>query len=194
MMRAEPAAAEQKILNSPATDDVPTTIQSFEQAAIVSAPAEPETPDAGPDKLAALTEVATPAENSFSSGDMPKLDASTPEFTVRAKSPADAPSSAAETTVAAIAEMTLAAPNQSAATAADRTNAPIEDSTRIAETKIATLGGPPVTIETNTPSKVTPTAVKKPAQARRIVKRRRIAQRARVTPAAPLQPANPFGS
>jgi hypothetical protein len=96
--------------------------------------------------------------------------------------------------VAAIAEMTPAAPDQSATATPDRASAPIDDSTRIAETRIATLGGPPVTIQTQTPAKIAPAVVKKSSQARRVVKRRKIAQRARAAPPAPRQPANPFGS
>jgi hypothetical protein len=79
-------------------------------------------------------------------------------------------------------------------TAPEQVSAPIDDSTRIAETKIATLGGPPVTIETQTPSKLAPAVVKKSVQAKRVVKRRRIAQRARVARPAPQRPANPFGT
>ena len=69
---------------------------------------------------------------------------------------------AAETEVAATAEMPPSQPDQAIVTAAD--HAMVEDSTRIAETKIATLGGPPVTIEGRTArgQKLAPAAVKKP--------------------------------
>jgi hypothetical protein len=73
--------------------------------------------------------------------------------------------------------------------------APVEDGTSTAETRIATLGGPPVAIETPAPAKLAPAVVKKSTQTRRAVKRRRIAQRSRAAPAAPPQrPANPLGS
>jgi hypothetical protein len=103
------------------------------------------------------------------------------------------PSLAAAEKVAAIAEMPPAAPDQSATEKPDQASAPIDDSTRIAETRIATLGGPPVTIETQTPSRIAPAVVKK-----RVVKRRSIASRARVTQQAPQAPAadpfaRPFG-
>ena len=87
--------------------------------------------------------------------------------------------------------MTPAAPDQSAAATPDQASAPIDESTRIAETRIATLGGPPVAIETQTPSKIAPAVVRKSAQAKRVVKRRRIAP-ARVTQQAPQTPADPF--
>jgi hypothetical protein len=90
--------------------------------------------------------------------------------------------------------MTPTGPNQAAATTRDHATAPVEDSTRIAQSRIATLGGPPVTIETPTPSKLAPAVVKKSAQTRRVIKRRRTAQRAPVARPAPQRPANPFGS
>jgi len=182
MMRVEPSAADDEA----AKPNVQIT-PPVEQAAIASTPPEPETPAAAPDKLAALTDVGLPAENP-SPSETPKPEASTTETAVQAEAPAqiDPPSPAVETKVAAIAEMTP--PNQETATTPEQT--PIEDSTRIAETRIATLGGPPVTIETNTPSKIASAVVKK--QAKRVVKRRRIAQPARVTQQTVQRPADPF--
>jgi len=58
MLRAEPAAVDEKAINPPAADNVQ------DQPAIVSTPAESEKPAAEPDKIAALTDTATPAENS----------------------------------------------------------------------------------------------------------------------------------
>jgi len=87
------------------------------------------------------------------------------------------------TPTASLDQVTVTAPNQEAA--------PIDDSTRIAETRIATLGGPPVTIETQAPSKIAPAVVRKSSQAKRVVKRRRVAP-ARVTRQAPQTPADPF--
>jgi hypothetical protein len=164
-----------------------------DQAAIVSAPPEPEESDKQPDKIATLTDAAMPEKDSLSS-EAPKPEASTSEIPPQAETPAQtgAPSPAAETKPAAIAEVTPIAPNEVTATAPDQEAAPVEDSTRIAETRIATLGGPPVTIETQTPSKIAPAVVRKSAQAKRVVKRRRIAPRARVTQQAPQTPADPF--
>jgi hypothetical protein len=187
MLRAEPPAADEKATDPPITDQVQ------DQPALVSTPAEAEKPVDEPDKVAALTDTATPPENSPPS-EAPTSEAAAPETPIQTETQtqADAPSSEAETKVAAIAAMTPAAPEQSATAKPDQASPPVEDSTRIAETRIATLGGPPVTIETHTPSKVAPAVVRKSAQARGVVKRRRIAQRARVTQQAPQTPADPF--
>jgi hypothetical protein len=170
MLRVDASEADQKAATPTASD----TAQ--DQPAIVSA----------------LAEAATPVENPLPS-EAPKPEASTSEIPVEAETPAqaDAPSPTAETTLAAIGEVT-AAPDQPTVTAPDQ--AAIDDSTGIAETRIATLGGPPVTIEPRTPSKRAPAVVKKPVQARHVVKRRRIVQRARVARPAPQRPANPFGT
>jgi hypothetical protein len=189
MLRLEPSADE-KTINPPTTDNVQ------DQPAIVSTPAEMEKPAAEPDKTAALSDIASPAESSSPSG-VSKPEAAASEIAGQAETPAqaDAASAALETKVAAIAEMmTPPAPNRATATAPDQATVPIDDSTRIAETRIATLGGPPVTIETQPPSKTASAVVKKSTQAKRVVTRRRITQRARVVRPAPQQPANPFGT
>jgi hypothetical protein len=182
LVRIEPSAADQKAAMATAlSNSVP------DQAAIVSAPPEPEQSAREPDKIATLIDAAMPAKDS--------LLASTSEIPIQLETSAeaDSPSPAAETRLAAIAEATpIASPDQVTATAPDQATAPIDDSTRIAETRIATLGGPPVTIETRTPSKIAPAVVKKSAQARRVVKRRGVAPRPRVTQQAPQPPADPF--
>jgi hypothetical protein len=176
MLRVEPSADE-KTINPPTTDHVQ------DQPAIVSTPAELERPAAEPDKIAALSDIASPAENS--PPESAKSEASTPELSIQAETPAptDAPSPAVETKVAAIAE-TPAAISQAAS------SAPVDDSTRIAETRIATLGGPPVTIAAQPPSKTASAVVRK--QAKRLIKRRKIAGRPRLTLQAPQKPADPF--
>jgi hypothetical protein len=178
MLRVEPSVDE-KIPNLPATDNVQIAAP-VEQSAIASAPPEPETRATEPDKIAALTDVTSPAENS--QPEAAKPEAPTPE-PVQAETPAstDAPSPAVETKVAAIAE-TPAAPEQA--------SAPVDDSTRIAQTRIATLGGPPVTIQTQTPAKTASAVVKK--QAKRPIKPRRIAARPRPRQQAVQRPADPF--
>jgi hypothetical protein len=187
MLRAEPSAADEKAIDPPITD------HGQDEPALVSAPAESGKPIAEPDKIAALTDTATPPQNSPSS-EAPTRETAAPEIPIGTQTPSaqadDTPLPAAEAKVAAIAEMTPAAPDQSATAKPDQASVPIDDNTRIAETRIATLGGPPVTIETLTPSKVAPAVVKK-SQARRVVKRRRIAP-ARVTQQAPQTPADPF--
>ena len=184
MLRVEPSA---EAIDPPVTDHVQ------DQPAMVSTPAEPE-PATEPDKVAALADTATRSENSPAS-EAPASETAAPEIPIQAETPSvqadDTSSPVAETKVAAIAEMTPAAPDQGAVTTPDQASVPIDDSARIAETRIATLGGSPVTIQTQTPSKIAPVVVRKSPQARRVVKRRRIAP-ARVTQQAPQAPADPF--
>jgi hypothetical protein len=188
MLRAEPSAADEKAIDPPIADQVQ------DEPALVSAPAESGKPAAEPDKIAALADAATPPENSPPS-EAPRSETAAPEILTQAEPSSaqadDTPLPAAETKVAAIAEMTPTAPDQSATAKPEQAAAPIDDSSRIAETRIAMLGGPPVTIETQTPSKIAPAVVKKSALAKRVVKRRRIAP-ARVTQQAPQTPADPF--
>jgi hypothetical protein len=185
LVRIEAPEVDRKAATPAASDNVQ------DQPAIDSMLSEPELPAAEPDKIAALTDAAMPLENSPSS-EAPKPEASTSEMPVQAETPAqaDAPSPAPETKLAAVAEVTAA--DQPTVTAPNQPATPIDDSTRIAETRIATLGGPPVIIEPNTPLKIAPAVVKKSVQAKRVVKRRRIAQRARVTQQTLQRPADPF--
>jgi hypothetical protein len=181
LVRIEPSAADQKAATATALSD-----SGPDQAAIVSVPPEPEQSDKEFDKIATLIDAAMPAKDSLLS--------STSEIPVQIETSAetDSPSPLTETKLAPVAEVTpTASPDQVALTAPDREAAPIDDSTRIAETRIATLGGPPVTIETQTPSKIAAAVVRKSA-ATRVVKRRRVAPRTRVTQQAPQAPADPF--
>jgi hypothetical protein len=180
MLRVEPSVVDEKVMEPPIADHVQ------DQPAINLAPTEVEKPATEPDKVAALTDTATPPENSPPS-EAPTSEAATPEIPIQTETP----SAQADDTPSPAAEMTPAAPDQSATAKPDHASAPIDDGTRIAETRIATLGGPPVTIETQMSSKIVPAVVKKSSQARRVVKRRRIAQRARVTQQAPQAPADP---
>jgi hypothetical protein len=186
LARIEPSAADQKAaMATELSDSAP------DQAAIVSAPPEPEQPakeaDKEPDKIATLIDAAMPAKDS--------LLASTSEIPVQIETSAedDSPSPVAETKLASSAEVTpTPSPDQVTATAPNQEAAPVE-STGIAETRIATLGGPPVTIETPAPAKIAPSVVRKSAQAKRVVKRRRVAARARPTQPIAQRPADPFG-
>ena len=184
LVRIEAPEADRTAATPTASDNVQ------DEPAIDSAPPKPEQPATEPDRTAALTDTAMPHENSPPS-EAPNPEASASEIPVQAEAPAqaDAPSPAAETKLAAIAEVT---PDQAAVTAPNQAPTPIDDSTRIAETRIATLGGPPVTIEPDKPSKIAPAALKKSVQAKRVVKRRRIAQRAPVTQQTLQRPADPF--
>jgi hypothetical protein len=184
LVRIEAPEADRKAATPTASDNVQ------DQPAIDSAPPTAEQLATEPDRIAALTGAAMKPENSPSS-EAPNPEAPASEIPVQAEAPAraDAPSPAAVTKPAAIAEVT---PDQSAVTASNQATTPIDDSTRIAETRIATLGGPPVTIEPNPPSRIARAVLKKAVQAKRVVKRRRIAQRAPVTQQILQRPADPF--
>jgi hypothetical protein len=181
MLRVEPSADEKAV-------EPPIAGRVLDQPAIIPAPTEVEKPVAEPDKADAL-DTATPVENAKPSEALTS-EAAAPESPIQGEMQAEADAPSAETKVAAVTEMTPAASNESAVTVPDQ--APIDESTRIAETIIATLGGPPLTLGTQTPSKIAPVVVKKSAQARAVVKRRRIAKRASVSQPAPRTPADPF--
>jgi hypothetical protein len=187
ILRVEPSAADE-LAAKPASDNAPAA--PVEQPAITANTAEK--PAAEPDTIPASTDVTTSVVSAAPS-EPPKPEAAASAIPVQAEAATDAPAPAVETKVAAIAEI-AEAPSQTAVTAPEQVSAPIDDRTRLAETKIATLGGPPVTIETQAPSKLAAAVVKKSVQAKRVVKRRRIAQRSRVAGPVPQQPANPFGS
>ena len=111
LARIEPSAADQRAaMATELSDSVP------DQAAIVSAPPEPEQPaeeaDKEPDKIATLIDAAMPAKDS--------LLASTSEIPVQIETSAedDSPSPVAETKLASSAEVTpTASPDQVAVTA-----------------------------------------------------------------------------
>lgn len=186
LVRIEAPEPDRKAAVPPQSDDVQ------DLPAIVSTAAEAEKPTIEPDQAAAL-DTEKLIENS------PPSDAAATEpaavaVPIETETPAaqadDTASPAAAIKIAAIAEIAPEAPEQNATAKPDQPNTPIDDSTRIAETRIATVGSLPVTIET--PSRIAPAAVKKSAQARRVVKRHRIAQRARPTQRAAQRPADPF--
>jgi hypothetical protein len=180
MLRVEPTVVDEKAATATALpDNVP------DQAAIVSAPPEPEQSARESDKIATLIDAAMPAKDSLLS--------STSEIPIQVETAAeaDSPSLVAETQLAPVAEVTPAPRDQIALTAPDQEAAPIDERTRTAETRIATLGGPPVTIGTQTPSKIAPAMIRKSALAGAVVKRHRIAP-ARVTRQAPRTPVDPF--
>jgi hypothetical protein len=183
MLRVEtPAAAK------PADDAAaPPATATNDQAATISPPVEPE-------RTAALKPEETP-----------QADAAKPEAAVAevqpsgqtTPAPAIAPAPTEETKVAAIEPAAAPSTEQAPPPAVEATPVAPEitivtpdPATVIASTKIATLGGPPVTIETKPPAKVTEeksekSAVKKRQQARRALERRKAAARARLA----LQPA-----
>src|SRR5258708_28325 len=143
MLRADPPGAEQK-----ASDNVPPVAAPAEPATTVSAPREPavsaSTP-AEPERMATLK-----------SEDSPPQETAKPEIPV-SENPAQgetAPDPAEETKLAASEQVSspaqiLAAANEAAPAAPEQRGAAIsvDRDPDLASTKIATLGGPPVTIE-----------------------------------------------
>jgi hypothetical protein len=183
---------------SPA-DAAPAETDSAPQIAMpqVPSPAGPEN-TVEPDKMAALTPLV-PVEAAAST------EPSAPTNVAKVETPA-----AAET--AALAPPSLAsAPTETAAPQVISTEAavaPAEPSTTLtpadvslASTKIATLGGPAVTIETPTVAKPAPIAKVTKVDRKKVketIKRRRVAARAQErqqvsAPAAPVQAEIPFG-
>jgi hypothetical protein len=209
-MPAEPPA----IVSTPAEPAVNASTPA-EPAAAVSTLAEPE-------KIVALkTEDAPPPEPAKS--EIPAAES--PGQSETAPAPADAPAAADETKIAATEQATeqvspaqvppaqvLSAANEAApvaaepatpeppaseAAASEQVSPPVPPQTDSPSTKIATLGGPAVTISVSPPAKTgsakpDPSAINKRRQAQRAAQRRRAAARARLAQQAPQQPANPF--
>jgi hypothetical protein len=169
--------------------------KAAEPIAAVDAPAEPiaATP-AEPEKIAALKPEGSPPSQT-----------ATPETTVvenpargeAAPAQEDAPAPAAETKIAAT-EPIASPPGEAAPAGSEPASPPAAQGAAIASTKIATLGGPAVTIEPqpsakNIDAKPDRSAIKKRQQARREAHRRKIALRARTAQQTPQQPAaDPF--
>ena len=193
MLRADPPDAEQK-----ASDNVPPVAAPTEPATIVSAPAEPAASASTPvesEKIATLKSEDSPQETA-----KPEIPiAETSPQSESAPAQADAPAPADETKIAASEHVSspaqiLAPASEAALATSEQASAAILTDPDLASTKIATLGGPPVTIETTPPAKAASakpdeSVIKKRLQARRAAQRRRIALRARVARQAPAQPA-----
>ena len=191
-------------------------------AAITAAPIEPE-------RIAALKPEASPSPETAKAD---AVVAESPAQAEAASAPAEPPVAVAETksagtttpenktgeTKIAMSEDSASPANQSAAPAASEPAAPpASPEATIAATKIATLGGPAVSIEaprpvkaegkkadsaktdsaktdsTKTDSTKTGSNIIKKRQHARRAARRRLAARARLTAQLPLQQADPFG-
>ena len=174
MLRVEPVVAEPK-----AADNVPAAAAPAEPAVIAATPVEPE-------MIAALKpEDLAPAEAAKSEIPLPEAPAA------NEAARADGPASAGETKPAAT-EQVLSPVDEAAPAAPEQASVPHSPDTDIASTRIATLGGPPVTIETEPPAKAAgATSDKKRKHARRASRRRRIALRG-VAGQPPQQAAGSF--
>jgi hypothetical protein len=209
MLRVEPAAA------GKAPNPAPAVVAQVEHATDVAAPAEPAPAETG--QVAALK----PEETSVPETAKPDIAVS--------ESPAPSEPAPAQTEVPAAADTaTIAAPNAetktasteqvsppapilspandaaaaaSGSVASEQVSTPASPAVDAATTKIATLGGPPVSIEKPTVTaakavvadKPDRSAIKKRQEARRAAHRRRIAARARQAQLAPQRlAAEPF--
>jgi hypothetical protein len=186
LLRAEPSIAE-KAPDTIAAAVVPEAVAPSEPARD-AAPAEPE-------KLAALKpDDSAPAE--AAKPEAPATEATPAPATQAVPAQADVPASIEEPKLAAIAEtpppVNEAAPVPAAEAPSLETPA-LE--VNAAATKIATLGGPAVTIEPTASAKTTDakpdrSAVRRRVRAQRASERRRLARRARQ--AVSQQPGDPF--
>jgi hypothetical protein len=216
LLRIEPPAAERS-----ATEKVPAAL---EPAAIAPSPADPEQvaalkaeepspPETAKHEISKseIPAAETPAQTEAapSPADAP---ASVPETKVATTEDTPLPANQAALPAPAVApgrpeqaalpaQTVLPAqavlPEQATLTASEEMSPPVSSDASSATTKIATLGGPPVTIEPNPPAKAagaTPDdAVKKREQARKAAaRRRRIAARARLAQQSPKLPLDPF--
>jgi hypothetical protein len=212
MLRVEPAAAEKK-----ASNQAPAAVAPVEHAPDIAAPAEPVPVAAAPaetGQVAALKpeETSVPdaakPEVAASESPAPSETASTQTETPAAADTAKIAAPDAETKTASTEQVSPQAPNLSPANdaapaasgsvASEQMSAPASPEVDAAATKIATLGGPAVNIETPAAAKAVSdkpdrSAIKKRQQARRAAHRRRMAARARLAQLAPQRPAaEPF--
>jgi hypothetical protein len=169
-------------LEPPAEPKAPEPVAAGDAAAepIAVTPAEPE-------RIAApKPESPPPAETAIS--EMTVQDIPLQNNTAAAR--ADAPAPADETRTAAIEQI----PSPANEGGSEPASTPVSQNSAIASTKIATLGGPPVTIEPQPSAKTIDakpdrSAIKKRQQARRAAHRRKVALRARTAQQVPQQPA-----
>ena len=169
-------------------EDAPPTTAPAEQAAIPSAPT-------GPERIAApKPEGSPPAETARA--EVPATENPAPGEAM----PASPEAPANEIGVAAIATGEVAPPeNRTVTTRSEPMAAPASSGADIAATKIATLGGPPVSIDAPPPAKVSDakpdeSASRKRQQAERAAQRRRLAAaRARLAAAQVAVQSAPFG-
>jgi hypothetical protein len=182
-LRVDPPAAEPTVPTDKASENIPAAPPAVPDA-IVTAPAEPA-------PIAALT----PDDSSPPATEKPEITvAETPAPGEAAPAQADAPAPAPtdEIKIAATADVSPSI-NEAAPAASEQAGAPASPDTDLASTKIATLGGPPVTVEPpaqTAHAKADGSLIKKRVQARRAKERRRLAQqRARLARQAPQQPA-----
>jgi hypothetical protein len=195
LLRVDPPVTEQNGPDRPAAPDVPNATPPQEQPSPMAsnepdhAATEPHNSAAEPDRSATPT-AALPSEEKTESSDKSPETPAPPEKAARIEIPAPPPESQApespkpEAQVAVITEPPPTAAVAATMAVSEPTNAPTNDSAKAASVKIATLGGPAVTIKPQTASKIAVKPPTKRKQARRVIKRHRIAR----VPATQPQP------
>jgi hypothetical protein len=201
LLRVDAPVTEPNGVSRPAVPDAPSAA-----APPPVATTEPDRTAAEPDKTAAAEHdrsatptaaftAALPSEEKSESADKPSEAPAPTETTARIEMPNPLPENQApetpklETQAAAVPEPTSSTAVAAPAAASEPTSMPTDDGAKAASLKIATLGGPAVTVEPQTASKIAATPPAKRTQARRPVKRRRVVH-ARAAPAPP-KPAAP---
>jgi hypothetical protein len=194
MLRIEPPAAAQK-----AQDDVAAPA---EPAAIAPAPAESEGIAALKPRETSVPEAAIPVRESRAQSEAAAAQADTLSVADTRIAAPDAETKVASTEQASPPAQIMSSANEAASVAAEPAASEPMGTMASPEfdavsTKIATLGGPPVIIETPPPAKAVGeksdrSAVKKRLQARRAAHRHRIAARARLAAQQAQLQANPF--
>jgi hypothetical protein len=165
----------------------------------VDTPAEQKAPDNVPAEAAPAVTAPAPAEPdgiaALGPEDSSPSEALKPEMPVSEISPSVEAVPAPETKLAAIEEVASPASEAASQMAPEQASAPVSPEANLASTKIATLGGPPVTIERPVVAAANTDKddVKKRKQAQRAKARRRLAHRVLLTAQAPQQPADAFG-
>jgi hypothetical protein len=215
MLHVEPPAAEEKTpdqvaaattpAEQPATSAIPAEPEVTAKPAEPEAAATPGEPEVTTIPAAPETTVALLPENSSppetAKPEMPVTESPAQQEAVPAQ--AVAPAAADETNVAAstpaAASEEVSAPASEATPATpEQAGPPASTDADSASTKIATLGGPAVTIEAAPPVKTivarhVRSVIKKRVEARRKTRHRRTASRVRVVQQLPQQSTDPFG-
>jgi hypothetical protein len=186
MLRVEPAAEPKPAKDARAM--APPAEQTTNIAPVEQAPTEPAAvapPPTEPERVAARK----PAEPSLPEAAKPEIPA------LESPAQSEAAPAAADATKVASTEQVLPPANQAVPASSEPASVQVAPDTDAAATKIATLGGPAIAIETPQAKAVSAiadqSAVKKRLQARRAAHRRRLAARARQLQLARLMPQLP---
>jgi hypothetical protein len=200
---AQPSEAPRPVLamlhvNTPVDEkpsgDVPAATAPAEPPANNSVPAEPETVAALKETSAETAKPEIPVSEASPPSEAAPVQADAAASAGETMAATDAPASAEEARIAATEQVTPPA-NEAAPAASEPISVQPSPATDILSTKIATLGGPAVTIEAQPPAKAASEkpdkdVIKERLKARRAALRRR---RARMAAQVLPQPVDPFG-